>query len=260
MAYVLILILFLFPILLWAADKAKRDMREQEQSQTIVVSGESGAGKTETAKLIVQFLSAASVQARSIEQNILDSKSVLQAFGNAKTERNNNSSRVGKFIEVLIVREQCFWFSLACTKRSIACSFQMLLSRCNTLFFYWLLYLTQMQMHYDLHGVLIGGRTSHFLLEKSRVCTQSPGERNYHVFYMLCAGAPQQIKNTLHLGEPNEYRVCDKCWYCLRKNSFLDSKNTLRFCAYTVSGWVYAVFRKTKVQWKNIGDMEITGT
>lgn len=83
-------------------------MRDQEQSQTIVVSGESGAGKTETAKHIVHFLSAASDRARSIERNILDSKPVLQAFGNAKTERNNNSSWFGKFIEVLIVREQYF--------------------------------------------------------------------------------------------------------------------------------------------------------
>lgn len=87
---------------------------------------------------------------------------VLEAFGNAKTTRNNNSSRFGKFIEV----------------------------------------------HYDGKTQVVGGYISHYLLEKSRICTQSAEERNYHVFYMLLAGAPQQLRDKLCLGKPDDYRVC----------------------------------------------------
>lgn len=87
---------------------------------------------------------------------------VLEAFGNAKTTRNNNSSRFGKFIEV----------------------------------------------HYDGRTQVVGGYISHYLLEKSRICTQSAEERNYHVFYMLLAGAPQQLRDKLSLGKPDDYRVC----------------------------------------------------
>lgn len=86
---------------------------------------------------------------------------VLEAFGNAKTTRNNNSSRFGKFIEV----------------------------------------------HYDAKCQVVGGYISHYLLEKSRICTQSAEERNYHVFYMLLAGAPQQLRDKLNLGKPDDYRV-----------------------------------------------------
>lgn len=86
---------------------------------------------------------------------------MLEAFGNAKTTRNNNSSRFGKFIEV----------------------------------------------HYDGKCQVVGGYISHYLLEKSRICTQGADERNYHVFYMLLAGAPQQLRDKLSLGKPDDYRV-----------------------------------------------------
>lgn len=90
---------------------------------------------------------------------------ILEAFGNAKTTRNNNSSRFGKFIEV----------------------------------------------HYDGKCQVVGGHISHYLLEKSRICTQSPDERNYHVFYLLCAGAPQQLRDKLSLGKPDEYKYLLGC-------------------------------------------------
>lgn len=147
--------------MLIAADKAIRDMRVLKISQSIIVSGESGAGKTESTKYLLKYLCHSLAAAGPIEQKILDANPILEAFGNAKTTRNNNSSRFGKFIEV----------------------------------------------HYDSKCQVVGGYISHYLLEKSRICTQSLEERNYHVFYMLCAGAPQHIKDKLCLGKPDDYRV-----------------------------------------------------
>ncbi|XP_055716099.1 myosin heavy chain 95F isoform X1 [Phlebotomus papatasi] len=147
------------------ADKAIRDMKVLKVSQSIIVSGESGAGKTESTKYLLRYLCDSVAAAGTIEQKILDANPILEAFGNAKTTRNNNSSRFGKFIEV----------------------------------------------HYDGKYAVVGGHISHYLLEKSRICTQSPDERNYHVFYMLCAGAPQQLREKLHLGKPDEYKYLSGC-------------------------------------------------
>lgn len=147
------------------ADKAIRDMRVLKMSQSIIVSGESGAGKTESTKYLLKYLCDAASAAGPIEQKILDANPILEAFGNAKTTRNNNSSRFGKFIEV----------------------------------------------HYDGKCQVVGGHISHYLLEKSRICTQSSDERNYHVFYLLCAGAPQQLRDKLSIGKPDDYRYLSGC-------------------------------------------------
>ncbi|XP_034117336.1 myosin heavy chain 95F isoform X1 [Drosophila nasuta] len=147
------------------ADKAIRDMRVYKLSQSIIVSGESGAGKTESTKYLLKYLCYSHDSAGPIETKILDANPVLEAFGNAKTTRNNNSSRFGKFIEV----------------------------------------------HYDGKCQVVGGYISHYLLEKSRICTQSAEERNYHVFYMLLAGAPQQLRDKLSLGKPDDYRYLSGC-------------------------------------------------
>jgi len=138
------------------ADKAYRDMRNLGLSQGIIVSGESGAGKTETTKYILRYLTdsyGGGGAVEDLESRILAANPLLEAFGNAKTTRNNNSSRFGKFVE----------------------------------------------LHFTKSALVVGAHIEHYLLEKSRCISQSDKERNYHVFYRMCKGAPQAMKDALNL-------------------------------------------------------------
>ena len=117
------------------------------RSQSLIISGESGAGKSETAKKVLQYLAFAATASSStatagegLEARILASNPILEAFGNAKTSLNNNSSRYGKFL----------------------------------------------MLQFSNSGRLVGARINTYLLEKTRVVQPGEGERNYHVGYMLC--------------------------------------------------------------------------
>ncbi|KAF1870037.1 hypothetical protein Lal_00017617 [Lupinus albus] len=94
----------LSPHVFAVADVAYRAMIHEGKSNSILVSGESGAGKTETTKMLMRYLAflggRAVTEGRTVEQQVLESNPVLEAFGNAKTVRNNNSSRFGKFVEI----------------------------------------------------------------------------------------------------------------------------------------------------------------
>ncbi|XP_074565345.1 myosin-17-like isoform X2 [Curcuma longa] len=94
----------LSPHVFAVADVAYRAMINEGKNNSILVSGESGAGKTETTKLLMRYLAylggRSGIEGRTVEQQVLESNPVLEAFGNAKTVRNNNSSRFGKFVEI----------------------------------------------------------------------------------------------------------------------------------------------------------------
>lgn len=130
--------------------------------QAIVISGESGSGKTESTKLVMQYLAAVVPGGGSasavITEQILEAAPLLEAFGNARTVRNDNSSRFGKYLEV-----------------------------------------------YFKAGAIVGAKITQYLLEKSRIVTQAPGERNYHVFYELLGSLSETERNKYGLLEAEKY-------------------------------------------------------
>jgi len=159
------------------ADNSYASMLGDDVDQAVVISGESGAGKTETMKLVLQFIAEVSSRAsksakadgtksESLEQQILKSNPVMEAFGNAKTTRNNNSSRFGKWTEIT----------------------------------------------FSASGAIMGGSIVNYLLEKSRIPFQAELERNYHVFYELIAGGDldPSLKAKLSLKEPDSYHYMNQ--------------------------------------------------
>ncbi|KAH0651438.1 hypothetical protein KY285_032160 [Solanum tuberosum] len=146
------------------ADTAYDQMMEDEISQSIIISGESGSGKTETAKFAMEYLAMLGGGNNGIEKEVLQTSYILEAFGNAKTSRNNNSSRFGKLIEI----------------------------------------------HFSTAGRICGAKIQTLILEKSRVVQLLDGERSYHIFYQLCAGAPPTLRDKLKLKGASEYKYLNQ--------------------------------------------------
>uniref|UniRef100_A0A8C9SVR7 Myosin VB n=1 Tax=Scleropages formosus TaxID=113540 RepID=A0A8C9SVR7_SCLFO len=143
------------PHIFAVAEEAYKQMARDEKNQSIIVSGESGAGKTVSAKYAMRYFATVGGSANdtSVEEKVLASNPIMEAIGNAKTTRNDNSSRFGKYI----------------------------------------------QIGFDRQYHIIGANMRTYLLEKSRVVFQAEDERNYHIFYQLCASASLQEFKDLKL-------------------------------------------------------------
>ncbi|KAM4016654.1 myosin-10-like isoform 8-T9 [Anomaloglossus baeobatrachus] len=158
------------------SETAYRSMLQDREDQSILCTGESGAGKTENTKKVIQYLAhvasshkgrkehtapnSSAVSYGELEHQLLQANPILEAFGNAKTVKNDNSSRFGKFIRI----------------------------------------------NFDVAGYIVGANIETYLLEKSRAIRQAKDERTFHVFYQLLAGSGEHVKTDLLLEGFNQYR------------------------------------------------------
>uniref|UniRef100_UPI003AAC3CF7 uncharacterized protein n=1 Tax=Centroberyx gerrardi TaxID=166262 RepID=UPI003AAC3CF7 len=157
-------------------DNAYRNMLQDREDQSILCTGESGAGKTENTKKVIQYLAVVasshkgkkdtnpqqpgSLAYGELEKQLLQANPILEAFGNAKTIKNDNSSRFGKFIK----------------------------------------------LNFDVTGYLVGANIDTYLLEKSRCIRQAKIERAFHIFYYMVAGAKDKMREELLLESFSSYR------------------------------------------------------
>lgn len=149
------------------SEEAYAKLEREKSNISIIVSGESGAGKTVSAKYAMRYFAAVggSESETQIERKVLASSPIMEAIGNAKTTRNDNSSRFGKFTKLLF--------------------------------------------NNDISAMSLTGATMQtYLLEKSRVVFQAPDERNYHIFYQLCAGRDKFPE--LMLDHPDKFRFLNQ--------------------------------------------------
>ncbi|RHY21133.1 hypothetical protein DYB36_011301, partial [Aphanomyces astaci] len=188
------------------AANAFKSLCDDKMNQSILVSGESGAGKTENTKFLMQYLTqvgAMGVPSSSpakpsvvkrgggrgkkptavhappgqIQTQILQTNPILEAFGNARTVRNDNSSRFGKFIE----------------------------------------------LQFGRHHTIVGAKLSVYLLEKIRVSHQSDNERNFHIFYELCAGADDDLAAHLSLLDAEDFVLLNESGCFTRRDGVDDA-------------------------------------
>ncbi|CAM4621116.1 unnamed protein product [Leuciscus chuanchicus] len=150
-------------------DNAYRNMMQDREDQSILCTGESGAGKTENTKKVIQYLAVVASShkgkkdtsaAGELEKQLLQANPILEAFGNAKTIKNDNSSRFGKFIRI----------------------------------------------NFDVTGFIVGANIETYLLEKSRCIRQAKTERAFHIFYYMVAGTKDKLREELLLENFNKYR------------------------------------------------------
>ncbi|XP_055014441.1 ubinuclein-2-like [Boleophthalmus pectinirostris] len=154
-------------------DNAYRSMMQDREDQSILCTGESGAGKTENTKKVIQYLAHVASSSKSkkeqahavlthgeLEKQLLQANPILEAFGNAKTVKNDNSSRFGKFIRI----------------------------------------------NFDVTGYIVGANIETYLLEKSRAIRQAKEERSFHIFYYMLTGAGEKLRSELCLEDYKKYR------------------------------------------------------
>ncbi|XP_022228089.2 myosin heavy chain, muscle isoform X13 [Drosophila obscura] len=147
------------------SDGAYVDMLTNHVNQSMLITGESGAGKTENTKKVIAYFATVGASTKkedpeakkkgSLEDQVVQTNPVLEAFGNAKTVRNDNSSRFGKFIRI----------------------------------------------HFGPTGKLAGADIETYLLEKARVISQQSLERSYHIFYQIMSGSVAGVKDMCFLSD-----------------------------------------------------------
>ncbi|XP_041916342.1 myosin heavy chain, fast skeletal muscle-like isoform X2 [Alosa sapidissima] len=163
------------PHIFSVSDNAYQFMLQDRENQSILITGESGAGKTVNTKRVIQYFATIAVSGDkkketgqmkgSLEDQIIAANPLLEAYGNAKTVRNDNSSRFGKFIRI----------------------------------------------HFGTSGKLASADIETYLLEKSRVTFQLPDERGYHIFYqMMTNHKPDIIEMSLITTNPYDYPMCSQ--------------------------------------------------
>ncbi|XP_061510874.1 myosin heavy chain, muscle isoform X30 [Anopheles gambiae] len=150
------------PHLFAVSDGAYVNMLTNHENQSMLITGESGAGKTENTKKVIAYFATIGASGKkdenaekkgSLEDQVVQTNPVLEAFGNAKTVRNDNSSRFGKFIRI----------------------------------------------HFTGSGKLAGADIETYLLEKARVISQQTLERSYHIFYQIMSGSVKGLKEKCFL-------------------------------------------------------------
>ncbi|CAM4541988.1 unnamed protein product [Leuciscus chuanchicus] len=165
------------PHIFSVSDNAYQFMLTDRENQSVLITGESGAGKTVNTKRVIQYFATVAVAGGekkkdtpgkmqgSLEDQIIAANPLLEAYGNAKTVRNDNSSRFGKFIRI----------------------------------------------HFGTTGKLASADIETYLLEKSRVTFQLPDERGYHIFYqMMTNHKPELLEMTLITTNPYDYPMCSQ--------------------------------------------------
>ncbi|XP_069185688.1 myosin heavy chain, muscle isoform X41 [Procambarus clarkii] len=152
------------------SDGAYMDMLQNHENQSMLITGESGAGKTENTKKVIAYFANVGASTKkkpeekkqNLEDQIVQTNPVLEAFGNAKTVRNDNSSRFGKFIRI----------------------------------------------HFGPSGKLSGADIETYLLEKARVISQQPLERSYHMFYQIMSDQIKHMKSMCYLSNDiHDYHI-----------------------------------------------------